>query len=46
MKQRESVKLTESAENAKKEPRDQRQSCHSLRLRALFATDNLEQKLA
>ena len=39
MKQRESVKPKESA-------RDQRQSRHSLRLRALCATDSLEQILA
>ena len=45
MKQRESVKPKESAKNAKK-PRDQRQSRHSLRLRALCATDSLEQILA
>ena len=46
MKQRESVKLKESAKNAKKEPRDQHQSRHSMRLRALFATDRLEQNVA
>ena len=43
MKQRESVKLKE---RAKKEPKDQHQSRHSMRLRALFATDRLEQKVA
>ena len=52
MKQRESVKMKErlfghrmfaNAKNAQKEPRDQHQSCHSMRLHALFATDSLEQ---
>ena len=46
MKQREYVKLKESANNAKKEPRDKHRSRHSTRLPALFATDSLEQKLA
>ena len=46
MKQRESVKLEESSKNTKKEPRDQHQSRHSMRLPALFATESLELKVA
>ena len=44
MKQRLSVKLKESAKNAKKEPRDQHQSRHITHFQAaLFETDSLEQ---
>ena len=46
MRQRESVKLKESAKNTKKEPSNQHQSLHSMRLPALFATESVKQKLA
>ena len=40
MKQRESVKLKESAKNAKQEPRDHHQSPYSPSSLAIFATDS------
>ena len=45
MKQRESVKLKESAQNTKQEPRNHHQSHYSPSSLALFATDSLELKL-
>ena len=45
MKQRESVKLKESAKNAKQEPRDHHMR-YSQHLLSLFATDSFELKLA
>ena len=46
LKQRESVKLKESAKNGKQEPRDHHQTRHSPSSHAIFATDSLELRLA
>ena len=46
MKQRKSVKLKESAQNAKPEPKNYHQSHYSPSSLALFASDSLELKLA
>ena len=46
MKNRESVKLEESAKNAKQKPRNQHQSRYSPSSLAVITTDSLELKLA